>query len=291
MKAVPNSAEPFTAEGIGEIQAAVDKHFNDFLEAISKNKRISMDQALELSAEGRVFQGEEAIAAGLADGEGTVESAVNELNSRSERRMFAFIGQKFDALMAHLSGSSNQPPAAVESSTEEPESPINETMANENNAAPVDTAAAERIQELQAELLTAQNALQEHENAQVAAELEEAKTENETFVGALADAGKIKAIHTNRLVALMNALHGAENISFVEGTGTKEEAPAEVLSDFLNTLQPIVPLQADESEPVTMEAISGDAGATAKVLAEMVKSGAARSPAEALAMLKKQAAE
>jgi capsid assembly protease len=288
LKAVPNSIEPLSDEGIGIIQRSVDKHFNDFIKAISLNKGISMDDALELAGKGEVHDGEEAIKAGLADGVGTVASTVEEFEASNNRKMFAFMGEQFQQLKALISGSAgneaaadltaNQPETVMSNSTEAPAVEANQDSTTE-------------INELKAELEAAKAELAEKEAKAAEESKANAEAENKEFVAGLAKEGKIKPMHASRLEALLNSLQDADDIAYVSGTQQVEESPAAVLRGFLNALPPVVPLnEVDDSDPVTVATLEGDSGALAKQLRQVIENGDAKSPSEALRLLKKRMA-
>lgn len=303
LKAVPNSVEPVTAEGRQLVQEAVDKHFNDFLQAISLNKGISMEEALELSAKGRVFDGEQAIEAGLAEGMGTLGSAVEELEDKSNRTLIAFMSKQFNQLKAALLPGNTaaivetpvpeQPASAAEvinhqnpviMSDKTDQKPAADQPAVENKANDSD-----ELAKVKAELAKTKQELQAKNEAQATEAKEEFEANNTEFVEALAEDGKIKPVHSSLLCALLNSMYEAEQIAYISGTSQKQEAPADALRGFLGNLQPIIPMNADETDVLDEEALKENPVATANILQEMVKNGEAASVSQAMSMLKQKA--
>lgn len=71
-KAMGNSAEPLNSESKKYIQGLLDKAYSVFLEEVSENRSLSMDN-YESWAEGRVFIAKDALSLGLIDGIGTMD--------------------------------------------------------------------------------------------------------------------------------------------------------------------------------------------------------------------------
>lgn len=80
LKAVPNSVEEFTDEGIAQIQKGVDRVYDEFVNAIATNRKISMKKALAL-ADGTVETGSDAVGRGFADEVGLLENVIGSVDN------------------------------------------------------------------------------------------------------------------------------------------------------------------------------------------------------------------
>lgn len=78
-KRIVSDNKPLSAEGEKYLQAQVDEIYSVFLETVAVNRRVSVEQVLSHMADGRVFIGRQAVAAGLADGIATVDTMVERL--------------------------------------------------------------------------------------------------------------------------------------------------------------------------------------------------------------------
>lgn len=79
-KAVGNMVEPLSEEGRAVLQADVDGIYALFLEAVASGRKMDMDMDKALAmADGRVFLGREALAAGLIDRVESREAFVNHI--------------------------------------------------------------------------------------------------------------------------------------------------------------------------------------------------------------------
>lgn len=76
-KAAANPYEPLSTDGMAVLQGLVDGIYTVFVDTVAKNRGVSAQNVLENMADGRIFMGDEAIKAGLADGYMTVNDAVN----------------------------------------------------------------------------------------------------------------------------------------------------------------------------------------------------------------------
>lgn len=75
-KAIANPFEPLSGDGRAVLQNAVDGVYSIFVDSVAKNRSVSTQTVLDDMADGRVFIGDAAIAAGLADGYMTLNDAV-----------------------------------------------------------------------------------------------------------------------------------------------------------------------------------------------------------------------
>jgi capsid assembly protease len=67
-KRIASMEKPLSEEGQAYIQAQVDYHFSNMVNTISRNRGISVEDALSKFANGKIFIGQQAIDAGLVDG-------------------------------------------------------------------------------------------------------------------------------------------------------------------------------------------------------------------------------
>jgi ClpP class serine protease len=79
-KRIASNYAPLTEEGRATIQAQVDYVYSLFVEAVAVHRGVSADRVLQDMADGRVFVGEQAIAAGLVDGVATLDQLIEKLN-------------------------------------------------------------------------------------------------------------------------------------------------------------------------------------------------------------------
>lgn len=73
-KRIHSEYEPLTAEGKDYIQAQLDKLYGIFVTDVASNLGVSVEQVLEDMADGRLFIGQDAVKAGLADGVSDLDS-------------------------------------------------------------------------------------------------------------------------------------------------------------------------------------------------------------------------
>lgn len=85
-KALANSHEPLSADGRAVIQGLVDHIYTNFVEGVARNRSVTPTTAAEKMADGRIFLGHNAVAAGLVDGVSTLSALVRSLNSSAENR-------------------------------------------------------------------------------------------------------------------------------------------------------------------------------------------------------------
>lgn len=78
-KRIVSDNKPLSAEGERYLQAQVDEIYSVFLETVASNRRVSVEQVLSHMADGRVFIGRQALAAGLVDGIATVDAIAERM--------------------------------------------------------------------------------------------------------------------------------------------------------------------------------------------------------------------
>ncbi|MEQ8665026.1 MAG: signal peptide peptidase SppA [Rhodospirillales bacterium] len=83
LKAQPNPVEPFTPEARENIQGVIDDLHQAFVDILAQRRDLSKSEALDL-ADGRIFTGRQAHAAGLVDGIGGMEEARAWLDASRE---------------------------------------------------------------------------------------------------------------------------------------------------------------------------------------------------------------
>lgn len=79
-KRIAGSNGPLTEEGRQTLQEQVDYLYSVFVSAVAAHRQTSVERVLSDMADGRVFIGEQAITAGLADGFSTLDALVAQLN-------------------------------------------------------------------------------------------------------------------------------------------------------------------------------------------------------------------
>lgn len=78
-KRMASERTPLTAEGRDYLQGQVDELYRVFVNAVADNRGVSAEDVLAKMADGRVFIGQQAIDAGLADGVSTVDAMVEAM--------------------------------------------------------------------------------------------------------------------------------------------------------------------------------------------------------------------
>lgn len=79
-KRIASNYAPLSKEGRATMQGQVDAIYAVFLDAVAAHRGVSAEQVHEQMADGRLFMGDAAIAAGLVDGVATLEQLVAQLN-------------------------------------------------------------------------------------------------------------------------------------------------------------------------------------------------------------------
>jgi signal peptide peptidase SppA len=80
-KTMGSPDEPLSDEARGEFQTMVDKLYGLFVNTVARHRGVDAEAVLKEMAEGRVFLGREAIAAGLVDGVRTLDQLIDDLNA------------------------------------------------------------------------------------------------------------------------------------------------------------------------------------------------------------------
>jgi capsid assembly protease len=84
-KRIASDTGPLSKAGLQSIQDQVDYTYGLFVQAIAKNRGVSVDTVLQDMADGRLFIGEQAISAGLVDGVSTLDALIVKLNQDRTR--------------------------------------------------------------------------------------------------------------------------------------------------------------------------------------------------------------
>ena len=79
-KRVASQYAPLSEDGRASIQGQVDHIYSVFVEAVAAYRGMSVDTVLADMADGRVFLGQQAVAAGLVDGVSTMTDLIAQLN-------------------------------------------------------------------------------------------------------------------------------------------------------------------------------------------------------------------
>lgn len=85
-KRVASQYAPLSDTGRQTIQDRVDYTYSLFVNAVAQQRGVSAERVLSDMADGRVFIGQQAIAAGLADGVSTLDGLIAELNKERTAR-------------------------------------------------------------------------------------------------------------------------------------------------------------------------------------------------------------
>jgi len=82
-KRIASQYAPLSTEGREYIQAAVDHAYSVFVDAVARNRETTAEDVLGRMADGRVFNGSQAITAGLVDNVGTLSAAIDRVRELS----------------------------------------------------------------------------------------------------------------------------------------------------------------------------------------------------------------
>jgi signal peptide peptidase SppA len=86
LKAVGHDAAPLEEEDRAIIQAELDTLYALFIDTVARNRGVAADTVREEMAEGRVFIGQQAVEAGLADATGTMQDALEAARRMADGR-------------------------------------------------------------------------------------------------------------------------------------------------------------------------------------------------------------
>jgi capsid assembly protease len=81
-KRIASPYAPLSEQGRATIQEQVDAIYSVFVEAVAEQRGVSVETVLSDMADGRVFIGQQAVAAGLVDGVSTLDALIAELQPR-----------------------------------------------------------------------------------------------------------------------------------------------------------------------------------------------------------------
>lgn len=84
-KRMGSSGEPLNKESRAYLQSQVDYLYSVFVDAVAANRGASTEQVLQHMADGRVFNGQQAIDAGLADGVFAFDQLIDALATKPEQ--------------------------------------------------------------------------------------------------------------------------------------------------------------------------------------------------------------
>jgi signal peptide peptidase SppA len=77
-KALGNDAEPLSDFARATIEELLNDAYTQFVDSVAQNRNVAVEKVLEDMADGRIFTGKKALAAGLVDRLGTLDTAVKE---------------------------------------------------------------------------------------------------------------------------------------------------------------------------------------------------------------------
>lgn len=110
-KRIASQHGPLTESGREYLQAQVDHLYSVFVDTIAQNRGKSAEQVLAEMADGRIFIGQQAIDAGLADGFHTLDSLVAEMVDRAKWRP---VDSRQQRAKMRTKSASTGPPAAAQ---------------------------------------------------------------------------------------------------------------------------------------------------------------------------------
>jgi len=84
-KRIASQHGPLTDEGRAVIQEQLDHVYSVFVDDVAKHRGVSVDQVLSDMADGRIFQGSQAVNAGLVDGVSTLADCIAMLQEEQKR--------------------------------------------------------------------------------------------------------------------------------------------------------------------------------------------------------------
>lgn len=125
-KRMASDNAPLTADGKAYIQGQVDEIYRAFVQAVADQRRVSVEDVLDRMADGRIFVGQQAIDAGLADGIATVDTLVERMATNPDqfaartRAVFA-LGGLPDVSAGAAGATPNDEPVQPIESTQLPE--------------------------------------------------------------------------------------------------------------------------------------------------------------------------
>ena len=159
-KRIASDTGPLSEAGRQSIQDTVDYTYSLFVQAVATQRNVSVEQVLADMADGRMFIGEQAINAGLADGIATLDELIVKLNQDRTRGTASTFGRTSGATPGRSAFVQPQPFAT---STGNPMTPEQLAAAHPEAAASLRTegASAERarIQGVEAQLIPGHEAL------------------------------------------------------------------------------------------------------------------------------------
>lgn len=91
-KALGNPYEPLSDEARAIFQSELDAVYNVFVGAVARNRAADPSRVSGEMADGKIFVGQAAVAIGLADQIGTIQTAVESIHARAGRRIYPING-------------------------------------------------------------------------------------------------------------------------------------------------------------------------------------------------------
>jgi signal peptide peptidase SppA len=103
-KRIASEHEPLSAEGHDELKSVADQIYTVFVNDIARNRNTDVDTVLSDMADGRIFIGQKAIAAGLVDGVKTASQVLAKL--KDDRRQLLYPSNRNSATALNSKGGS-----------------------------------------------------------------------------------------------------------------------------------------------------------------------------------------
>ena len=93
-KRIASEYAPLSAEGRATIQDIVDHLYSVFVQGVARNRGVGEEKVLSDMADGRIFLGQKAIAAGLVDRMETLDGTVGRMSGRGSAEYYRMIAQR-----------------------------------------------------------------------------------------------------------------------------------------------------------------------------------------------------
>lgn len=234
LKAVPNSYEPITEEGVSVVQKGVDRAYQKFVQAIAKNRNITMKKA-EALADGTVEVGTDAKERGLVDEVANIEVVVNSADAGDLDDIFIADGDERPQEVMRALGAENADtlvddpnPVAADEPSDDPSDEDDEGQTDETDTdGETDTEDAEESAELakaRAELAAARKELEDGKiEAALAAAITAGKILPKNAEEMREVARSIGFAQFERVIAALPVSAQIEDLSAAVQSSTKDE--------------------------------------------------------------------
>ena len=152
-KRIASEHRPLSAEGEATIKDWTDHIYSVFVDAVAAHRGVSAEKVLNDMADGRMFMGRRAVAAGLVDGFATLPSLVERLGADHSKAMFGAEASTKESDMAEKETPNSAPAPAPAKTYSESELHIARVEGAAEGYLKGATAERERIQSVEAAAL------------------------------------------------------------------------------------------------------------------------------------------